>query len=66
MQSVRKCPETVMMNLNIIRNTFVNIRINSLKLHFHHFAWFRLFAIAEFISIVNNQKKNIWPIGSEA
>ena len=25
-----------MMYLNIIRNTFVNIRINSLTLHFHH------------------------------
>ena len=40
-QSVRKCSETVMMNPNIIGNRFVNIRIDSLTLHFHHSDWFQ-------------------------
>ena len=45
------------MNLDIIGNTFVNIRINSHTLHFHQSDWFKLIAIAEFISMVNNRKK---------
>ena len=52
-----KCSETVMMNLHKIGHTFVNIRINSHTLHFHHPIVFRLFAIAESISIVNNRIK---------
>ena len=39
---VRKFSETVMVNLNIIRNTFINIRINSFTLHFHHSDWFQI------------------------
>ena len=52
-----KCPETVVIILHIIDNTFVNIRINSHTMHFHHSNCFRLFAIAEFISIAHNWKK---------
>ena len=55
-QSVHKCSEMFMMNLHIIGNTFVNIRINSLTLHFHDVICFRLLATAEFISIINNRK----------
>ena len=56
-----QCPlisnsETDAMNLHIIGNTFVTIRINSLALHFIIPIGFRLFAIAEFILIVNNRK----------
>ena len=29
-------------NLHIIGNTFVNIRINSHTLHFHHSDWFQI------------------------
>ena len=36
-----KCSETVVMNLHIIGNTFVIIRINSHTLHFHHSDWFQ-------------------------
>ena len=35
-----KCSETVVMNLHIIGNTFVKIRIKSHTLHFHHSDWF--------------------------
>ena len=34
--------KTVVMNLHIIGNTFVNIRINSHTLHFHHYDWFKI------------------------
>ena len=37
-----ECSETVVMNLQIIWNTFVNIRINSHTLHFHHSDWFQI------------------------
>ena len=37
-----KCSETVVMNLRITGNTFVNIRINSHTLHFHHSGWFQV------------------------
>ena len=37
-----KCSETVVMNLHIIGNTFVNIRISSHTLHFHHSNWFQI------------------------
>ena len=31
-----KCSETVVINLHVIVNTFVNIRMNSHTLHFYH------------------------------
>ena len=34
--------ETVVMNLHVIGNTFVNIRKNSHTLHFHHSDWFQI------------------------
>ena len=37
-----KCSETTVMNLHIIGNTFVNIRINSHTLHFHHSDWYQI------------------------
>ena len=52
-QSVPLLSETVVMNLHIIGNTFVNIRINSLTVFFSSF---RLVSDCCFISIVNNRK----------
>ena len=40
-----KCSQTVVMNINIIRNTFVNIMINSHTLHFHQSDWFQIVQI---------------------
>ena len=37
-----KRSETVVMNLHVIGNTFVNIRKNCHTLHFHHFDWLQL------------------------
>ena len=37
-----KCPETVVINLHMIGNTFVNIRIYGHTLHFHHSDWFQI------------------------
>ena len=37
-----KCSERVVMNLHIIGSTFVNIRMNSHTLHFHHSHWFQI------------------------
>ena len=55
-QSVRKCSETIVMNLHIIGNTFANNQINSHTLHWFHICS-RLFAIiAEINSVVNNLK----------
>ena len=68
---VPHCSETVVINLHIIGNTFVNIRIHIVTHCILIISiGFRLFAIAEFISIVNNRKKYsamwkrgfIWPL----
>ena len=37
-----KCSENLVMNLDIIGNTFVNIRKNSHRLHFHLSDWFQI------------------------
>ena len=37
-----ECSETVIINLHVIGNTFVNIRLNSHTLHFHHSDWFQI------------------------
>ena len=59
-----KCPEMVLMNLHIIGNTLFGYIVT--QCIFIIPIGFRLFAIADFISIVNNRKKNIRLSGTGA
>ena len=56
-QNVRNCSDTVVMNLHVIGNRFVNFWVKTVS---HSIliipTGFRMFAIGEFIYVVNNRK----------
>ena len=61
-----KCSETVVVNLHYIGNNFVNIRINSHTLHFHHSDWFKIVCDCWIHPYREQSEKNIRPNGTGA